>query len=91
MKRSWKERRDAAPKGELPLVVVKRWWDRLNGWKTLLTNVAVIGIAIAAGQSPDLSGLIDAYVPQGYAVYALGIVNILLRMITNGPVGLKKK
>lgn len=59
----------------------------LKGWKTLLfnTGVAVIGVLMAF----DWTSMFDVDT-AGKVVAAVGVVNLVLRYLTNTPVGKSK-
>lgn len=56
--------------------------DNLNGYKTLIVNVLVIAAAALGAVPGDWS-------PE-YVAGALGVVNLVLRFLTTGPVALLK-
>ena len=59
----------------------------LKGYKTLLINSLTVVAGILEGKHS-----IDVIPPdwQAYTVVALALINILLRLMTNTPVGQKK-
>jgi hypothetical protein len=61
----------------------------LKGWKTLIVNAlaALVGVALIF----DWSSIISNPSVTGYIVTGLGILNMVLRTMTNTPVGSSDK
>ena len=59
--------------------------NALKGWRTLIANVATLGILLATG----LTGTITDAETLRYIAVALAVANILLRWVTTGPVAPK--
>ena len=59
----------------------------MKGWRTLAVNaaLALVGVAEAA----DWTNLLGEGA-AGYVVMAIGVANMLLRAMTNTPVGAKE-
>lgn len=66
---------------------IKLHWH--DGWKTLVTNLLVLLIAILPDFRDYLGTIEGTEVAVAWVVQGLAVANILLRFMTKGPVGQK--
>lgn len=56
----------------------KKWWESRMFWVNLLSGAAVL--------TPEIRDLVPASA-QPYCVASLTLINIVLRLLTNKPIG----
>jgi len=66
----------------------------MRGWKTITFNVALIGLALSdylTATTGVFSAIFEDPKHATLAVTAIGLINVLLRLVTTGPVGKRER
>ena len=78
--------RGSIPRGGTNIILKENFMDFLKGYRTIVFNVATVVVALA-----EMTDVFNVVAPGSgpTILLAVGIANLVLRFLTNTPVGLK--